>query len=45
MNIPTKDELKMLSEGGHEVAVSIYMPTHEAGPATRENPIRFKNRL
>lgn len=45
MHIPTKEELRTLSEPEHEVAVSIYMPTHEAGPETRENHIRFKNRL
>ena len=36
MNIPTKDELRALSQTGREVAVSIFMPTHEAGPETRE---------
>lgn len=41
----TKDDLKTLSEPGRAVAVSIFMPTHEAGAATRENHIRFKNRL
>ncbi len=45
MNIPTKEELRTLSQINREVAVSIFMPTHEARPETRENPIRFKNRL
>lgn len=45
MYIPTKEELRTLSEPELGVAVSIYMPTHEAGPETRENHIRFKNRL
>jgi hypothetical protein len=35
----------MLSERAEGPAVSIYIPTHRAGPDTRENPIRFKNRL
>lgn len=45
MNIPTKDDLTALTEQGSGYAVSIYMPTHRAGKDTRENPIRFKNRL
>lgn len=45
MYIPTKDELRTLSEPKREIAVSIFLPTHEAGPETRENHIRFKNRL
>ena len=44
-NIPTKDELKKLTQAEHGDAVSIYLPTHEAGPDTRENAIRFKNRV
>ncbi|ADI13511.1 hypothetical protein [Truepera radiovictrix] len=45
MDIPTKEDLTALSEQGEGYAVSIYMPTHKAGKDTRENPIRFKNRL
>lgn len=45
MQLPSKEDLKALSAAEHEVAVSIYLPTHEAGAATRENHIRFKNRL
>ncbi len=45
MNMPNKEELRALSESELEIAVSVYMPTHEAGPETRENHIRFKNRL
>lgn len=45
MHIPTKEELRALSDPELGIAVSIYMPTHEAGPETRENHIRFKNRL
>lgn len=45
MNIPTKDDLTALSEPRSGYTVSVYMPTHQAGKDTRENPIRFKNRL
>ena len=42
--VPTKEDLKTLgTQTG--VSVSIYLPTHMAGADTRENPIRFKNRL
>ena len=42
--VPTKEELKTLgAQTG--LNISIYMPTHMAGADTRENPIRFKNRL
>ena len=42
--VPTKEELRTLgAQTG--LNVSIYMPTHMAGADTRENPIRFKNRL
>ena len=44
-NIPTKEELKKLVEAERGVVVSLYLPTHEAGPDTRENAIRFKNRV
>lgn len=45
MQLPSKEDLKTLGLAEYEVAVSVYMPTHEAGAATRENHIRFKNRL
>ena len=45
MSIINLDELKQLSQHTQGPAVSIYMPTQRAGPETRENPIRFKNRL
>ncbi len=45
MQLPSKEDLKALSTAEHAVTVSVYMPTHEAGAATRENHIRFKNRL
>ena len=45
MDTLTKEDLTALSaqKGGH--AVSLYAPMHQAGPDTRENPIRFKNRV
>ena len=39
----SKDDLKALGGRREGPAVSIYIPTHQAGAATRENPIRFKN--
>jgi hypothetical protein len=45
MEIPTRQDLVTLAEARGEALVSIYMPTHRAGAATRENPIRFKNLL
>ncbi len=45
MELPTKDDLKTLSSAERGVCVSLYLPTHEAGAATRENAIRFKNRV
>lgn len=45
MDIPTKEDLKTLSDADRGVCVSLYLPTHEAGAATRENAIRFKNRV
>ena len=35
MKIPTKDDLTALTEQGSTYAVSIYMPTHQAGKDTR----------
>lgn len=35
-------ELARLDEGTH---VSLFMPTHRAGPETRQDPIRFRNLL
>ncbi len=43
MDIPTKQDLIALMEEREGPHVSLYMPTHRAGPETRENPIRFKN--
>lgn len=40
-----KEQLKNLLAEDVEPAVSIYLPTHKAGPAMREHPIRLKNLL
>lgn len=45
MNLPNKEVLRTLATETHGETVSIYMPTHQAGKDTRENPIRFKNLL
>ena len=45
MSLPTREDLKALSQQQDESLVSIYLPTRPAGPETRENPIRFKNLL
>jgi hypothetical protein len=39
------DDLKALLEVREGPAVSLYMPTHRAGPQTRQDPIRLKNLL
>lgn len=43
MSLLSVDELKALVEQSQGPCVSIYMPTHVAGPETRQNSIRFKN--
>lgn len=45
MALLTKSELQTLAEMQAEPCISIYMPTHVAGPEIRQDPIRFKNRL
>lgn len=45
MDSPTKEDLKTLSAAPDGPAVSLYIPTHRAGADTRENAIRFKNRV
>lgn len=40
-----KNQLKSLLSEDIDPAVSIYLPTHKAGPAMREDPIRLKNLL
>jgi hypothetical protein len=43
MDVITRDDLEQLVKKQEFPAVSIYMPTHRAGPEVRQNPIRFKN--
>ncbi len=43
MSLLTKEELKMLIDANDGLCVSIFMPTHRAGPETRQDPIRLKN--
>lgn len=38
-------DLRQLSESEGPYHVSLYMPTHRAGPDTRQDPIRLKNLL
>jgi hypothetical protein len=45
MDILSRDDLKNLSEKRDGWHVSIFMPTHRAGPETRQDPIRLKNLL
>jgi len=40
-----KNQIKSLLSEDIDPAVSIYLPTHKAGPAMREDPIRLKNLL
>jgi len=42
--LPNRNQLEQLSKLTHP-CVSMYLPTHMAGADTRENAIRFKNRL
>lgn len=41
----TLDRIKALAEQTHSPAISIYLPTHRAGPDIQQDPIRFKNLL
>lgn len=43
MQTITREEIKSLLEQPKQNSVSIYMPTHPAGPEVRQDPIRFKN--
>lgn len=44
-SMPTMDQVETLIQPGSRPRVSMYMPTHEAGSAIRQDPIRLKNRL
>lgn len=43
MPLLSTNELKTLVEQPEELCVSIFLPTHKAGPDIRQDPIRFKN--
>lgn len=43
MKLISREEIKTLIEQPKGNCVSIYMPTHPAGPEMRQDPIRFKN--
>jgi hypothetical protein len=45
MNLLSRKELKTLIEKPEGWSVSIYMPTHQVFPETKQDPIRFKNLL
>ena len=39
------DQLKVLAQQTQSPSISIYIPTHRAGPDIQQDPIRFKNLL
>lgn len=41
----TLEQLKALAQQTQDPSVSIYLPTHRAGPETQQDPIRFRNLL
>lgn len=45
MDPVSSDDLRALLEEGNAPCVSLFMPTHAAGSATRQDPIRYKNLL
>lgn len=45
MALLSRSEFKALCESAQDYSTSIYMPTHPAGPETRQDPIRLKNLL
>ena len=45
MNILTQEEVKYLVTYQNSPCISIYFPTHPAGPEVRQDPIRHKNAL
>jgi hypothetical protein len=46
MNLPSTEELRVLTEQAEGPYVSLYMPTHRKGKETmREDPVRLKNQL
>ncbi len=45
MDLLSKDEVRALTAERGNLCVSLYLPTHRAGPETQQDPIRFKNLL
>jgi hypothetical protein len=45
MQFPNIDQLRFLFEKREQFCVSLFLPTHRAGPDTRQDPIRLKNLL
>ncbi len=45
MTLISKTELQSLIAARRSPCISIYLPTHEAGRETRQDPIRLKNQL
>lgn len=45
MQLLSQSAFRELSESVHEFSVSIYLPTHVAGPEVQQDPIRLKNLL
>lgn len=43
MQLISREEIKALLDREPQNSVSIYMPTHPAGPEVRQDPVRFKN--
>lgn len=45
MSTLSQEELKSVMTEGHGPAVSVFLPTHRAGPDSQQDPIRLKNLL
>ncbi len=45
MSTRSKGKLKMLMEKHREPCISIYLPTHQAGPEIQQDRIRLKNQI
>jgi hypothetical protein len=45
MQLLSRPRFEQLSQSASDYSVSIYLPTHEAGPEIQQDPIRLKNLL
>jgi len=45
MQLLSRSQFDQLSQSASDYSVSIYLPTHEAGPEIQQDPIRLKNLL